>query len=271
MKLAVACMVLPALALGQAAQETPPPDAPSSAPPQAPISAPVPQPAPAFDRAVSLRLVLPNVVSDQKRIWSFPARIAKRHNWIPTVAVLGTMGGLLALDPIEGAYFRRTRTFQGFNSVFTGNDTAIGMIAAPAALYAIGLFRKDSKMERTALFAGEAAGGAEILTMVLKDATNRVRPSGVPVGGNFSDTWFEGSGSRLSNGGFPSGHTIAAFSVATVIARRYGNHRWVPYVAYGMAAVVGLSRLTLSAHFTSDVFMGAALGYAIGRFGVLRQ
>ena len=156
MKLAVACVVFPAvLAIGQTTQETPPPDASSSAPPQAPLSAPVPPPPPAFDRPVSLRLLVPNLVHDQGQIWSFPARIAKGHNWIPTVAILGTMGGLLALDPIEGAYFKHTRTFQGFNSVFTGNDTAIGMIAAPAALYAIGLFRKDSKMERTALFAGK--------------------------------------------------------------------------------------------------------------------
>jgi membrane-associated phospholipid phosphatase len=272
MKLAIAWIILSALAIGQTTQETPPADSPSSAPPQAPIFAPVPQPAPVFDRAVSLRLLLPNLVSDQERIWTSPARIAKGHNWIPTAVVLGSMAGLLALDPIEGAYFKRTRTFQRFNSVFTGNATVIGTIVAPAALYAAGLIRKDSKMQRTALLAGESVSGAEILTTVLKDATGRLRPTNVPAGGNFSDTWFESGSSHLqSNGSFPSGHTIAAFSVATVIARRYGNHRWVPYAAYGMAALVGLSRLSLSAHFSSDVFMGAALGYAIARFDVLRQ
>jgi membrane-associated phospholipid phosphatase len=56
-----------------------------------------------------------------------------------------------------------------------------------------------------------------------------------------------------------------------VIARRYGNHRWVPYAAYGTAALIGFSRLTLSTHFASDVFVGAALGYSISRFAVLRQ
>ncbi|HTI69988.1 MAG TPA: phosphatase PAP2 family protein [Candidatus Limnocylindria bacterium] len=178
----------------------------------------------------------------------------------------------MALDPTDASYFRRTPTFHSFDNVFSGNATIIGTIAAPSALYVAGLFRKDAKMQRTALFAGEAVANAEILTTVLKDATNRVRPSGIPAGGNFSDSWFENSGSRLrGRGGFPSGHTIAAFSVATVIARRYGNHRWVPYVAYGMAALVGFSRLSLSAHFLSDVFMGGALGYSISRFTVLRQ
>jgi membrane-associated phospholipid phosphatase len=38
-----------------------------------------------------------------------------------------------------------------------------------------------------------------------------------------------------------------------------------------MAALVGFSRLTLSAHFASDVFVGAALGYSVSRFAVLQQ
>jgi membrane-associated phospholipid phosphatase len=75
----------------------------------------------------------------------------------------------------------------------------------------------------------------------------------------------------LPNGSFPSGHTIAAFSVATVISRRYGNHKWVPYAAYGTAALIGFARITLSAHFMSDVFVGGVLGYSISRFAVLRQ
>jgi membrane-associated phospholipid phosphatase len=36
-----------------------------------------------------------------------------------------------------------------------------------------------------------------------------------------------------------------------------------------MAGVIGFSRMTLSSHFSSDVFMGAALGYAITRYAVL--
>jgi membrane-associated phospholipid phosphatase len=73
----------------------------------------------------------------------------------------------------------------------------------------------------------------------------------------------------VSRGSFPSGHSIAAFSVATVFARRYPTHRWLPYVAYGLAATVGFSRVSLSAHFPSDVFLGAALGVAVSRFTVL--
>jgi membrane-associated phospholipid phosphatase len=278
-RLGVALMILCTISTssqlaGQTAEpdQTPPAGSPTSAPPQAPVPSAVSQPAPAFDRPVSLKLLLPNLISDQQCIWTFPARLAQGQNWIPTTAVLGTTAGLLALDPTEAAYFHRSSTFQGFNNIFTGNATAVGTILAPVSLYVIGLVRKDSKMKRTALLAGEAVGDAEILTTVFKDATKRVRPAGIPAGGNFSDSWFESSGSLLrGSGSFPSGHTIAAFSVATVVARRYGNHRWVPYAAYGMAALVGFSRLSLSAHFLSDVFVGGALGYSISRFTVLRQ
>jgi len=211
-----------------------------------------------------------NVMSDQKHIWSFPARLMQGQNWIPTAAVVGTTAGLVFLDPSETAYFRRTPTFHGFNKILSGNATAIGMGAVPASLYAIGLIRRDSKMQRTALLAGEAMADGAILQTVLKNAFRRVKPSHYPDYG-----WFKNTGSPYTyvrgNGSFPSGHTITAFSVATIVARQYRNHRWVPYAAYGLAALVGFSRLSLNVHFLSDVAMGGALGYSISRFTVLRQ
>ena len=278
-KLAISLVLLSALkSPPRTAAQTPLPDqtpatgAPAGSPPQAPEPSSASQPAQAFDRPVSWKTLLPNILNDQARMWTFPARLVRGQNWIPTTAVAGTTAGLVALDRTEAAYFRRTSTFQGWNNIFTGNATAIGTLAAPLSLYAAGLIRKDSKMQRTALLAGEAVADAEILTTVMKDVTRRLRPAEIAPKGNFSDTWFQSSGSFLGgHGSFPSGHTIAAFSVATLVARRYGNHRWVPYSAYGMAALVGFSRLTLSAHFSSDVFMGGALGYSVSRFIVLRQ
>jgi len=278
MNLAVTLMVLSALAIpsltsGQTTEpdQTQPASPQTSAPPQTPVPFPVSQPTLAVDRPVSWKLLFPNLINDQERIWSFPARLVQGHSWIPAAGVLGIAAGLVASDPTESAYFRRTSTFHGFNNIFTSSATAIGTIATPVSLYAVGSLRKDSKMQRTALLAGEAVANAELLTAFLKDATKRIRPARIPVGGNFSDSWFKGGSPLRGNGSFPSGHTIAAFSIATIITRRYGNHRWVPYAAYVMPAVVGFSRLSLSDHFSSDVFMGGALGYSISRFTVLRQ
>jgi membrane-associated phospholipid phosphatase len=230
------------------------------------------QPIPAFQRPVSWKLLPVNIAQDQQRIWLFPARLNKKRIWIPTAAILGTTAALVALDSRDASYFRRTSSFSGFNSVFTGNATTVGMVLAPISLYVAGWARRDSKMQETALLAGEAVADSEILATVLKGATKRVRPEALSQNQNFWDTWFESKGPFLrGNGSFPSGHTIVAFSVATIVARRYGSHKWVPYVSYGTAALIGLSRATLSAHFVSDVFVGGALGYSVSRFAVLRQ
>ena len=242
--------------------QVPPPDSDGNQ------STPAPQPVPPYQRPVSLGRIIPNIVDDQSKIWLFPAKLNKKRNWIPTAVILGTTAVLIALDSHDAPYFRSTSIFAGFNSVFTGNATAI----VPMSLYATGLITKDSKMKGTALLAGEAVADSEILTFVLKDAFIRVRPASISPTSTFSDTWFESRGSLLSsNGGMPSGHAIAAFSVATIVARRYGNHKWVPYVSCGVAALIGFSRLTLSAHFVSDVFVGGALGYSVSRFAVLQQ
>ena len=231
---------------------------------------PAPSAEPDSDRPVSWKLLYHNVIADQKQIWTFPARLIQGQNLVPTTAVLGTTAGLFFADPVESQYFRRTTTFHEFRNIFNGNATAIGMGVTAASLYAIGRIRKDSKMQRTALLAGEAMADTAIVQTVLKDATMRLRPVMYPASG-----WFATSSSPTSyirgNGSFPSGHSIEAFAVATIIARRYRNHRWVPYAAYGLASVVGFSRLTLNVHFLSDVFMGGALGYSISRFTVLRQ
>jgi len=235
-------------------------------------SAPAPQPVPPYQRPVSLGRIIPNIADDQSKIWLFPAKLNKKRNWIPVAAILGTNAALIALDSHDAPYFRRTSTFSGFNSTFTGNATAIATAIVPVSLFATGLISKDAKMKGTALLAGEAVADSEILAFVLKDAFNRARPASIQPTGNLSDSWFDGRGSFIdSRGGMPSGHAIAAFSVATIVARRYGNHKWVPYVSYGMAALVGFSRLTLSAHFVSDVFVGGALGYSVSRFAVLQQ
>lgn len=225
------------------------------------------------DREVSWKQVLPNILEDQQRIWSYPVHVFEGHDLIPTLAVAGAAAGLVAgADPPVAHHFRNTTSFNGFNRVFNSQATSAGILIAPAALYGVGLLRKDTKMSHTALLAGEALADAEIVTEVLKPAVDRIRPGSLPKNASFGDTFAEG-GNRFSGSynSFPSGHTIAAFSVATIIARRYGNHRWVPFVAYGAAAAIGFSRLTLSAHYLSDVFMGGALGYSISRFGVLHQ
>ena len=180
--------------------------------------------------------------------------------------------GLVALDPHDTPYFRRTQSFADFNRTFSGVNTGLGEGLFPVAFFLVGRARHSSYAQRTAVLAGEALVNAEIVSKVFKNVDRRLRPSEIPPGGDFTHTWFKaGGGILIDRGSFPSGHAIGAFAMATVIAERYHEHRWVPWVAYGLAGLVGFSRITLQAHFPSDIFAGAALGYALSHYVVLRN
>lgn len=222
------------------------------------------------DRAVSWRLITPNIIQDQKAIWTFPADLVRGKHWKPALGVAATTAGLVSLDPHDTPYFRRTDSFDNFNKGFSGRNTSLAMAIFPASFYVAALARKDTYARHTALLAGEAFADAEVLSTIMKDVSRRLRPSDISPQGNFADTWFEARGSVFGkHSSFPSGHTIAAFSIATIFARRYRKHRWVPWVSYGLASLVGFSRIPLQSHFPSDVFVGAALGYFISRDVVL--
>jgi membrane-associated phospholipid phosphatase len=222
------------------------------------------------DRDVGWKTLIPNILQDQKHMWSFPARLAQGQDWLPTGIVLGSTAGLVVADPHISGYFRSHETFHGFNRALPGSVTAGMTAAVPISLLAAGLLRHDEKMKRTALLAGEAVADVELVQVVFKGATGRLRPADVPRG-NLSDSWSDRSAFSRFQSSFPSGHALSAFAVATVVAHRYRQHRWVPFAAYGIASAIGFSRVSQGAHFSSDVLMGAALGYTITRFSVLRH
>ncbi|HXQ26173.1 MAG TPA: phosphatase PAP2 family protein [Candidatus Acidoferrales bacterium] len=223
------------------------------------------------EREVTWRTLPRNFLQDQKDIWLFPLQLAKGRQWLPMLEVTGVTAALIVADPHDTPYFRRTARFEGFNDAFSGPITATEIAIVPAAFLVVGHFRHDSYAETTALLAGEAYADSAIVDIAMKVATRRLRPSDIPPSGPFSDTFFRSHVSPSGiNTSFPSSHAAAAFAVATVISHRYRQHRWVPWVAYGMASVISFSRVTNQAHFSSDVFLGAALGFTISEFAVLR-
>ena len=199
-------------------------------------------------------------------------RVAQGKHIGKTLAFILTTSALVALDPPDTPYFRRTGDSRDFNKVLSGRNTSLGTAVFPLALYVAGLVGWNSHARQTALLAGEAVIDAQLLTTVMKNIDRRLRPIDIPADGDFADSWFKSHGVVIrGRGSFPSGHTIAAFSVATVFAERYKKHRWVPFVAYGLAGLVGFSRVPLQSHFLSDAFAGAVLGYCISNHVVLRK
>jgi membrane-associated phospholipid phosphatase len=224
------------------------------------------------NREVSWRTLPKDFLHDQKGIWLlFPAQLAKGHYWLPTLAVVGGTAGLIVADPHAMSYFRsHARNLDDLNDTFDAPITSAEVIALPASLMVAGYIRHDSYQVGTALLAGEAYADSAVVDLAIKAVTRRKRPSDVPPGAPFNDTFFSGGKSPFKGSSFPSGHAAGAFAVATVVAARYQTHRWVPWAVYGFATAISFSRITSSSHFPSDVFLGAVLGYTITRYEVLR-
>ncbi len=129
----------------------------------------------------------------------------------------------------------------------TTGATAGGVAVVPAigALFLAGRLSSSGRFRAFSYDLAEAGIVDSVWTTALKYSTQRRRPDG---------------GDRLS---FPSGHTSAAFSMATVAERHYGWKVGLP--AYAAAAFIGYSRIETNRHNLSDVLAGATLGVIVGR------
>lgn len=63
---------------------------------------------------------------------------------------------------------------------------------------------------------------------------------------------------------FPSGHTMSAFALYTVLALMFRRGKALDLFFLALALLVGLSRIYLVQHFLKDVIMGASVGVVLG-------
>jgi len=224
----------------------------SSASGQTPASTPTPQasPTPSLERKF-----LKNILRDQRAIWTSPLHLQGGDaKWLVPLGL--STAALIATDrrTADALDDNRTRLNVSHAVSFIGSGYGAGSIAG--AFYLIGKATHNARARETGLLGGEALIDSGIVAFVIKHATQRPRPRAGKERGDF----FHGG---LS---FPSGHTIAAWSLATVVANEYRDKWLVQISAYGLAAAVSVSRYTGRNHFLSDVLVGSAIGYGIGRY-----
>ncbi len=224
------------------------------------------------EKPIPLKQLPMDFLHDQKIVWTFPGKVVRGQHWKPVLAVALSTAGLVALDPHVESYFHDRPGFSTYKTgPLRGRNSTIAITVTPLVFYMTGLAKHNAHTQNTGLLAAEAVADTQIVSFVMKHAFGRLTPSDIPPHGNLNDTWFKYKGSFTNGGSFPSGHSASAFAVATVISGRYREHRWVPWVAYGAATFLSLTRLPDLAHFPSDIFFGAAMGYGIGHFVVLRH
>ena len=222
----------------------------SSASAQAPASTPQPSPTPSLERKF-----LKNIVRDQRAIWTSPLHLQKDDaKWLAPLGL--STATLIATDRRTADALDDDRTRLNVSHAISYLGSGYGASSIAGAFYLIGRTTHNARARETGLLGGEALIDSGIVAAVLKRATQRPRPRAGRERGDF----FDGG---LS---FPSGHSIAAWSLATVVANEYRDNRLVQISAYGLAAAVSVSRYTGRNHFLSDVLVGSAIGYGIGRY-----
>jgi len=213
-------------------------------------------------------------LSDAGRIWSSPARI-KAKSIIPLVGLAAATAFLIASDESirDGVQtFAGKHAWVGDLAPVVTEMGGLAGFATAGAFFGAGLIFKDTRARDTGYLAANAMIQCFLVDSFLKGMTGRQRPF-VADG---RDHWSGPAGffKRFEKGrsdfytSFASGHSAAAFSLATVIALQYRHRAWVPVVAYTVAAGVGLSRMALDRHWASDVAIGAVMGHLVARLVV---
>jgi membrane-associated phospholipid phosphatase len=223
---------------------------------QAQAPSPTPSPTPQASKTPTLESqFFRNVLRDQEAIWTSPFHLHGRDaRWLAPLS-LGT-AALMTTDRNTGDEIAESTGQRNASRIvsYAGSAYAVGGIAA--TFYLVGRAKHDERARETGLLGAEALIDSAIVVTALKEITQRGRP----LTGRDRSEFFDGGSS------FPSGHSIAAWSLATVIANEYHDRPWLQVGAYGIATAVSLSRFTGSQHYLSDILVGSAAGYGIGRY-----
>jgi membrane-associated phospholipid phosphatase len=198
-----------------------------------------------------------NIWLDQKEIWTSPFHMKRSDAkwWL----LFGTAtGALIATDHWTSRQLPNTNDQARFSARVSNLGAAYTVIPVTAAFYLGGVLTDNAKARETGLLGAQALVDGLVVFEVLKLATQRQRP---PDDGGHGQFFHSGDS-------FPSGHTMAAFALASVVAHEYRNKKMVPVIAYGLATLVGAARFSARQHFASDVVAAGAMGWFIGTYVV---
>ncbi len=133
------------------------------------------------------------------------------------------------------------------------------------ALYLGGLISGSDGIRVTGRLMGEALLLAGLPAITVQYGLGRSRPRSGK--GAWDYNYFERANEFQS---LPSGHATVAFAVSTVLAKRI-DRLWASVPLYAAAGLTALSLGWSNQHWSSDLVVGAAIGYLAGSFVVSKE
>jgi len=190
-------------------------------------------------------------LQDQKEIWSAPFH-RKNLKWDALF-----LAGTATLVAVDEQVLHALPNTQVSTSSNVSNALIVSEGAALGGIFFIGgLHGGDSHAKETGILGIETLANTFLVYAPLQLIAGRQRPNEGNGEGNFFVN-------HSVNTSFPGGHSMFAFSMATVIAHEYPKW-WVQLLSYGAASAITGARMTAKDHFPSDLLVGGALGYLIG-------
>jgi membrane-associated phospholipid phosphatase len=200
------------------------------------------------------------ILQDQKAIWTSPFHTSK-NNLKYWLIFGGATGALIATDKWTVKQLPNSSAQVNVSNWVSRVGSAYTLVPLSAGFYFIGTAAHDDHFRETGLLAFETLIDVNLVAGGLKLVADRARPLQNNGTGRFEDNTAGRWGS-----GFPSGHAINTWALASVIAHQYSHHKIVPILAYGLASTVIVARVGARQHFPGDVVAGSAMGWFIGDF-----
>jgi membrane-associated phospholipid phosphatase len=192
--------------------------------------------------------------------------VLTRHDAVVASAlVAGAVALMPADDWLRGRVDRRSMQSSA-SAHAIANDFSLlgdpGTVILSVGTYAVGRIAGNKTVSEVGLHATEALVMSAAATEIVKGVAGRNRPY---LQRADADDFVMLTGFTGGFTSFPSGHTSAAFALAAVVDEE-GSTSWphaariVTPVTYGLASLVGLSRIYKDRHWMSDVAVGALVG-----------
>lgn len=200
---------------------------------------------------------------DARDIFIAPAHWNSRQ-WITATAMSTTAVTLLfTADQSIHDWAQKNKTGLTDNISKYGLEPwgrGIYSMSTMSIFYIYGAVNKNERAKKVALLGLKAYVLTGLLINIPKYVFQRERP----FINNDPMVW-HGPFSNYKNNSFPSGHSLSAFAMATIIASEYTEYKTISYTAYSIAGLTALSRIYDNKHWGSDVLIGAALGWATAK------
>lgn len=236
-----------------------------------------------IDRArndsVNKKWLVTEFIKDDARLWTSPIRYKKNDFKIAIPVICASALAIVYDEKIYSNFHEfvgRNKGLKDAGSYVTLGGGSIFPYALIGVFYFGGIAFKDERAKQTGFLALYALAQTGVFINIAKLTAGRQRPfvqNGEDKWNWLSDFKIKKNNKRYRlvgldsyHNSFPSGHSSVAWALASVIATQYNDKKIVAPVVYTLATAVSLSRLTENKHWASDVIIGSAIGYGVGKF-----